>query len=65
MLLDIDKDNSGEISREELEAVFEQGITDKTQMQNALDKIIDEVDTNKDGKIQYGEFATIMKKMLK
>ena len=60
-----DKDNSGEISREELEAVFKQGITDKTQMQNALDKIIDEVDTNKDGKIQYGEFATIMKKMLK
>ena len=60
-----DKDNSGEITREELESVFRQGITDKNKMKEALDKIIHEVDENNDGIIQYEEFVHIMQKMLK
>ena len=60
-----DKDNSGEISREELEEVFKQGINDKNKIKEALDKIIDEVDENKDGIIQFEEFVHIMTKMLK
>ena len=34
-------------------------------MQKALDNIINEVDQNGDGIIQYEEFVFIMKKMLK
>ena len=60
-----DKNDSGEASREELEEVFKQGFKDKDKMKKALDKIIDEVDTNRDGKIQFEEFVAIMKKMLK
>ena len=59
-----DKDNSGEVSRNELEAIFKQGIMDQNKMQEALDQIIDEVDENHDGIIQYSEFVHIMKKML-
>ena len=60
-----DKDGSGEITRDELEEIFKQGIADKNKMKEALDKIIDEVDENKDGIIQFEEFVHIMKKMLK
>ena len=60
-----DKNNSGEVSRDELEEIFKQGITDKSKMQKALDNIINEVDKNGDGIIQYEEFVAIMKKMLK
>ena len=59
-----DKNNSGEISRTELESVFKQGVADQTRIQEALDQIINEVDENKDGIIQYSEFVHIMKKML-
>ena len=59
-----DKDNSGDISRTELESIFKQGIADQTRIQEALDQIINEVDENKDGIIQYSEFVHIMKKML-
>ena len=59
-----DKNNSGEISRNELEAIFKQGIADQTKIQEALDQIINEVDENHDGIIQYSEFVHIMKKML-
>ena len=37
---------------------------DQNKMQEALDQIIDEVDENHDGIIQYSEFVHIMKKML-
>ena len=47
------------------EEVFKQGINDKNKIKEALDKIIDEVDENKDGKIQFNEFVHIMTKMLK
>ena len=59
-----DKNNSGEISRTELESVFKQGVADQTRIQEALEQIINEVDENKDGIIQYSEFVHIMKKML-
>ena len=60
-----DKDDSGEITFNEIEAVFKQSITDKSKVHESLKKIIDEVDTNGDGIISFQEFADIMKKMLK
>ena len=59
-----DKDNKNEITKKDLADVFEQGISDKSKMETALDTIIKEVDENGDGKIQYDEFVHIMKKML-
>ena len=60
-----DKDNSGEITFDEIESVFKESITDKTKVHEALKQIISEVDTNGDGIISFEEFADIMKKMLK
>ena len=60
-----DKDGSGEITFDEIEAVFKESITDKSNVHESLKKIIDEVDTNGDGIISFNEFAAIMKKMLK
>jgi len=60
-----DKDGSGEITFDEIEEVFKASVTDKTNVHEALKKIISEVDTNGDGVISYNEFSDIMKKMLK
>ena len=60
-----DKDNSGEITFDEIEEVFKESIPDKTKVHESLKKIIAEVDTNGDGIISFNEFADIMKKMLK
>ena len=60
-----DKDDSGEITFDEIEAVFKESITDKSKVHESLKKINDEVDTNGDGIISFQEFADIMKKMLK
>ena len=60
-----DKDGSGEITFDEIEAIFKESITDKTKVHESLKKIIDEVDTNGDGNISFKEFSDIMKKMLK
>ena len=60
-----DKDDSGEITFDEIESVFKESITDKTNVHEALKKIISEVDANGDGIISFNEFADIMKKMLK
>ena len=60
-----DKDGSGEITFDEIEEVFKESVQDKTNVHDALKKIIDEVDTNGDGIISFNEFADIMKKMLK
>ena len=60
-----DKDGSGEITFDEIEAVFKDSIQDKSNVHEALKKIIAEVDTNGDGIISFNEFADIMKKMLK
>ena len=60
-----DKDGSGEITFDEIEAVFKDSIQDKNKVHESLKKIIAEVDTNGDGIISFNEFADIMKKMLK
>ena len=60
-----DKDNSGEITFDEIEEVFKESIPDKTKVHESLKKIISEVDANGDGVIDFNEFAFIMKKMLK
>jgi calcium-dependent protein kinase len=60
-----DKDDSGEITFDEIESVFKESVTDKANVHKALEQIIKEVDTNGDGIISFNEFADIMKKMLK
>ncbi len=60
-----DKDNSGEITFDEIQEVFEDSITDKKKIQAGLKQIIKEVDTNGDNIISFEEFSTIMQKLLK
>ena len=60
-----DKDNSGEITFDEIQEVFEESITDKKKIQAGLKQIIKEVDTNGDNIISFEEFSTIMQKLLK
>ena len=60
-----DKDDSGEITFDEIEALFSQSIPDKTKVHETLSNIIKEVDINEDGKITYDEFCKVMKRMLK
>ena len=59
-----DKDDSGKITFKEIETVFKNSVTDKVHMEESLNKIIFEVDINRDGKISFEEFARVMKKML-
>ena len=60
----VDKDDSGQITFSEIETVFKNSISDKEHMEEALNKIISEVDINRDGKISFEEFSRVMKKML-
>ena len=60
-----DKDASGEITFDEIEALFSQSISDKTKVHETLVNIIKEVDRNNDGKINFDEFSKVMKMMLK
>ncbi|KAI9201295.1 hypothetical protein LWI28_021220 [Acer negundo] len=54
-----DIDNSGFITREELrQAMTQYGMGDEA----TIDEIIEDVDTDKDGKINYEEFAAMMRK---
>ncbi|GLU04623.1 hypothetical protein SLE2022_217610 [Rubroshorea leprosula] len=54
-----DTDGSGFISREELrQALNQYGMGDDA----TIDEILDDVDTNKDGRINYDEFVAMMKK---
>jgi len=59
-----DKDDSGKITLNEIEAIFKKSITDKEHVEQALNAIIHEVDVNRDGKISFEEFSKVMKKML-
>lgn len=53
-----DKDNSGYITRDELEtAMKDYGIGDEA----SIKEIISEVDTDNDGRINYEEFCTMMR----
>ena len=60
-----DKDNSGEITFNEIKELFSQSIADKTKVHQTLQNIIKEVDVNNDGKINFNEFSKVMKKVLK
>ena len=60
-----DKDDSGEITFDEIEDVFKTSIRDKANLHDTLKQIIKEVDINGDGVISFDEFAHVMKKMLK
>ncbi len=60
-----DKDNSGEITFDEIEELFYESIPDKNKVHETLMAIIKEVDINNDKKISFGEFSTVMKKMIK
>lgn len=54
-----DKDNSGYITREELEqALRDSGMNDERNIR----EIISEVDSDNDGRINYDEFAAMMRK---
>ena len=60
-----DKDDSGEITFDEIEELFTQSIPDKKKVHETLKTIIQEVDRNNDDKITFEEFSIVMKKMLK
>ena len=51
-----DKDNSGEITFDEIEELFYESIPDKSKVHETLMAIIKEVDINNDKKISFGEF---------
>ena len=44
--------------------MFKNSVNDKEHVDEALNKIIGEVDINRDGKISFEEFSRVMKKML-
>ena len=60
-----DKDDSGEITFDEIEELFTQSIPDKKKVHETLKTIIQEVDRNNDDKITFEEFSIVMKKMIK
>uniref|UniRef100_J3M0D3 non-specific serine/threonine protein kinase n=1 Tax=Oryza brachyantha TaxID=4533 RepID=J3M0D3_ORYBR len=54
-----DKDNSGYITRDELEQAMEEyGMSDEANIK----QVLDEVDKDKDGRIDYEEFVEMMRK---
>ncbi|KAG6390612.1 hypothetical protein SASPL_148350 [Salvia splendens] len=54
-----DKDDSGFITRDELrQAMTQYGMGDEA----TIDEVLDDVDTDKDGRINYAEFVEMMKK---
>ena len=59
-----DKDNSQEITFDEIEKLFAQSVSDKSKVHDTLNAIIKEVDVNSDKKINFREFSNVMKKML-
>ncbi|KAL6524864.1 Calcium-dependent protein kinase 29 [Orobanche minor] len=54
-----DRDNNGHITRDELrQAMTQYGMGDEA----TIDEVLDDVDTDKDGRINYDEFVTMMRK---
>ena len=60
-----DKNNSGEITFDEIEELFIQSIPDKSKVHETLEGIIKEVDQDNDNRINFEEFRVVMKKMIK
>ena len=59
-----DKNDSGEITFDEIEKMFKESVVDKTKVNESLRNIIKDVDLNVDGKITFEEFVIIMKKLI-
>ena len=59
-----DKNDSGEITFDEIEKMFKESVVDKTKVHESLQNIIKDVDLNVDGKITFDEFVIIMKKLI-
>ena len=59
-----DKDKDDTIDYNEIEMVFKDNIVDRKNIHEGLQKIITEVDINKDGKIEYPDFCELMRKIL-
>ena len=59
-----DKDNSGEITLDEIKEVFKDSMIKKSKEDISLKKIINEVDKTGDGVISYEEFALVMKRLI-
>lgn len=63
----LDKDNSGTISKKELQACFSGG-SQESDLMKSFDSvwsgILLEVDTNNDGEIDFEEFQTAMQSVL-
>jgi calcium-dependent protein kinase len=60
-----DKDDSGEITFDEIEELFTQSIPDKNKVHETLQGIIKEVDLDNDNRINFEEFSVVIKKMIK
>ena len=61
-----DKDDSGEITFDEIEMMFKEAVDDgKTDVHQALKKIMEEIDLNIDGKISFEEFSIFVKQLIK
>ena len=61
-----DKDNSGDITLDEIEMMFKEALNDgEKDVHNELKKIMDEVDLNLDKKISFEEFGIFMKQLIK
>ena len=58
-----DQNDSGEITYESISSIFKEHIKSK-RIDESLKKIMDEVDKNKDGKIEYPDFCELMRKIL-
>ena len=59
-----DKNNSGEITIDEIERMFKESVVDKKKVHESLQKITKDLDLNVDGKITFEEFVTVMKKII-
>ena len=59
-----DKNDSGEISFDEIEKMFKESVIDKAKVHDSLQNIMKEVDLNVDGKITFEEFSIIMKNLI-
>jgi calcium-dependent protein kinase len=59
-----DKNDSGEITFDEIEKMFKESVVDKKNVHESLQKIIKDVDLDVDGKITFEEFVVIMKKII-
>ena len=60
-----DKNNSGEITFDEIEEIFKSSVADKSKIHESLEKIMKEVDLDIDGKVTLDQFSIIMKQLIK